>query len=54
MTERAKQSQLEAKKMIDHYAKIGAVVIEQRNEQEKLRKAVEQSSGLPLRKWRRR
>ena len=38
--------------MIDHYAKIGAVVIEQRNDAERLRKAVERESRANYNAWR--
>ena len=43
MTRRAIDSQAIARKMIDHYIAKGAVVVEERNEQERLRKEVERS-----------
>lgn len=52
MTRRAIDSQVTAKSMIDHYIALGAVVVEKRNDAEKLRKAVEQSSGAHYNAWR--
>lgn len=43
MTRRAIDSQAVVKAMIEHYIAIGAVVVEERNEQERLRKEVERS-----------
>jgi|688.fasta_scaffold03352_18 hypothetical protein len=43
MTRRAIESQSSAKAMIEHYIAKGAVVVEERNEQERLRKEVERS-----------
>jgi hypothetical protein len=43
MTRRAIESQASAKAMIEHYIAKGAVVVEERNEQERLRKEVERS-----------
>ena len=43
MTQRAIDSQATARKMIEHYIRIGAVVVEERNEAERLRKEVERS-----------
>jgi hypothetical protein len=43
MTRRAIDSQQTAKAMIDEFIAKGAVVVEERNEQERLRKEVERS-----------
>ena len=43
MTQRAIDSQALAKAMIEQYIKIGAVVVEERNEQERLRKEIERA-----------
>jgi hypothetical protein len=42
VTRRAIDSQATAKAMIEHYIRIGAVVVEERNEQEKLRLALKE------------
>lgn len=41
MTRRTIDSQATAKAMIEQYIRIGAVVVEERNEVERLRKAIE-------------
>lgn len=45
MTRRAIDSQQTAADLIQHYIRIGAVVVEERNEAEQLRKEVNRSGG---------
>lgn len=52
MTKRTIESQQTAADIIDHYIRIGAVVVEERNEAERLRLAVERSSRAHHEAWR--